>query len=555
MKYCLLIHVLLLSFCCSIVRADLVFTKEGLSPAAQDFADKRIVVSCLEGRSSSGKCQFTEKMERLNSELLRESKKGKRFLGHIDFMPSLIARPENIKEQYTAWVKQLLPAGEWIKLTKYPDPYVRTSAFRALVTAYPEVDYLPIIIEHLTDNELIKQSAYDESWMEKVGDVVMQIATVSTSRLLNVDQFSEAERRTLFTAMLTVPNELKSTAVFLLSAEPTPEFYELIRERAREDAAALVALSKYRKQQDIDLIRQHLMTLEDVRIINAMPRKQQREAFADVKTAFYVTKYFPAPEFLDELTQRFIRNLTAEFYQKPARPMHIRLNPVQALYIAIARYKSKAALDLLSAPHQREFALNTEESEMHIKWVSNAISTNISPIYDNLMWSLWTERNSVTLPIFDYLKTQDEARALELVKISLGDVQHVAQINHEPGSSVWPRLLTSMLEFAQQHDEELYIESVNRNLGKADYKYFSVFIEQVKSTKHEAFQLSLFTLLNHKNPLIVAKTVDALMAYGDEGIEQIVIDSLKLNRPTRNNAGWKKRYKIWESDPRLADLK
>lgn len=555
MKYCLLIHALLLSFCCSIVRADLVFTKEGLSTEAQNFADKRIAVACLEGRAPSGKCQFTEKMERLNSELLSESKKGKRFLGHIDFMPSHFAWETNIRGEYIAWVKQLLPASEWRKLTKYPDPYVRTSAFRALVTAYPEVDYLPIIIEHLTDNELIKQSAYDETWMEKVGDVFMQIATLSTSGPLNVEHFSDAERRTLFTAMLTVPNELKSTGAFLLSAEPTPEFYELIRERAREDAAALVALAKYQQEQDIDLIRQHIMTLDDVRIINAMPRNQQREAFGDVKTAFYVTKYFPAPEFFDELKQRFIRNLTAEFYQKPARPMHIRFNPVQALYSAIARYKNKAALELLSAPHQREFALSAEETELHIKWVSHAISANISPIYHNLMWSLWAERNSVTLPIFDYLKTQNQTRALELVRISLRDVQRVAQINREPGSSGWSKLLTAMLEFAQKHDEELYIESVNRNLGKADYKYFSVFIEQVTSTKHEAFQLSLFTLLNHKNPLIVAKTVDALMAYGDEGIEQIVIDSLKLNRPNRKNSAWKNRYKIWESDPRLADLK
>jgi len=552
MKYCLLTHALLFSFCCSIARADLVFTKEGLSPEAQNFADKRIAVYCLPAQAPFGKCQFTEKMERLKAELLSGSKKGERFLGHIDFMPSHFAWKRNIRGDYIAWVKHLLPASEWIKLTKYPDPHVRTSAFRALVTAYPEVDSLPIILEHLTDNELIKQAVYDMYSMEKVGDVFLQIATLSTFQQLEVDKFSDADRQTLFTVLLTQPNELKSITDFLLYAEPFPELYELIRERAKEDTAALVALAKYQQQQDIELIKQQLVSIKDVRAMSALPHQQRHAAFEHEQRVMLAISHFPAPKFFDQLKQRFIRNLTAKLYQNPARPIHIRSNPVQSLYSAIASFRNEAALELFTAPYDGEFALSTEELEMHTKWVSYAISASISPVYENLMWSLWIGQNKVTKAIFDYLRVRDESRAFEVVKSNLRGVDK----NSKSAPSIYSlELLPSVLEFVRHHDESFYIETMIKHLGSANIGAFPVFIEQVKLTKLDAFQLTLITLLNHKSPTIVEKTVDALMAYEDEGIKQIVIDSLKLNRLNRNNYGWKKSYKEWEQDPRFVGLK
>lgn len=550
MKYCLLINTLLLSICCSIARADLAFTKEGLSPEAQDFADKRIVVYCLPVQMPYGKCQFTEKMEQLKAELLSGSNKGPRFLGHIDFLPSHFTRPKNIKEKYTTWVKQLLPASEWIKLTKYPDPHVRTSAFQALVTAYPDVDFLPIIKEHLTDNETIKRSAYDEYSMEKVGDVFMYIAT-SSSFNVAVKKFSREQQRTLFTALLTVPNELKSITDFLLYAESFPELYVPIRELAEEDTAALVSLAKYQKQQDIELIKQYLLTIDDVRVISALPHQQRYAAFEHEQRVMLAISHFPAPDLFNELKKRFISNLTAEFYQKPARPIHIRFNPVSTLYNAVARYRNEAALELLTTPYKGEFALTDDEVALHTKLVLNAISKNISPVYENLMWTLWTERDTVTKAIFDYLRVMDESRAFEVIKSNLSEVDK----NSKSSPSIYSLdLLPSVLEFVRHHDESFYIETMIKFLGRPNISTFPVLIEQVKLTKHDAFQLLLLTLLNHKSPTIVEQTVDALLAYEDEGIEQIVVDSLKLNRPNRKNYGWNKRYQEWGRDPRFADL-
>lgn len=278
-----------------------------VSPNGQLFADRVIQVYCRQSNGAYSKeyCIDSPRNKQIIDELWAKGRPFP-FYGLVELENPYSWRPNRKIEDYIGWAKTI-PFQDWLELTRHSDPYVRVSAFQALVYAFPEVDIVPFLIEHLDDNTEVKRGAYDESGREKVGDVFFSIAAkLNPLSVLNVEKFNASQRAILFNALLTTPNELKATTAFLLWSEPKPEFYERIRATVTWNKAALVPLSRYQKEQDIKLIKGLLSELEYT--LTTKDRNQLENLYY----LFRGLRYFPHSEFFPLLQDRLNKSFSEE---------------------------------------------------------------------------------------------------------------------------------------------------------------------------------------------------------------------------------------------------
>lgn len=530
MKWYIRLSILTLLTYSSSLYAAATFDQSKVSPVGQLFADRIIQIYCMRsnGLYNDEYCIDSPRNKKIIDELLQ--KKRPPFYGLIDLIsPSHTSSSNPSVDKYTAWAKTI-PKNDLVELTKHPDVHVRTSAFQALIFAYPEIDFVPIIIDHLDDNEGIWRSVYDEvSPREKVGDVFFDIATGSSFFWLQVDKFSTSQREKLLNALLTTPNELDATSDFVLQEELRPEFYSLLRGAVQKSVfdAGFYSLAKYRKPEDIPLILNYLVTGGESSS-NTLVQK--------------FTKTFTQEELFSifEWEGKYISLITDRF----------RKQVLVKLYDHVTSSLDNEAIYSLSMYLLDTTELSSNQKHIHQELLFHAVMQNNMEDNEQLLWYLWSGESKLNIKVYDYLIQANPKQALDLTKKSLRNIESLYQENKNLG---WyhvgrsrrvnvDELVSTMFDFLLEEDSEFALAIIKENLENPDNETYSIVTRKIIETQNKQFIGLLLDILESDEQPIVHHTILTLRSFDDAALNKKIATSLIRNRNTRTSENWKWLY-------------
>jgi hypothetical protein len=411
---------------------------------------------------------------------------------------------------------------ELIELTNHPNGVVRCYSFWAL-SHDNSINLLPIIINHISDDELINTQFGCLGGREKVGDFFINIVTPQYVDL-NSKKLTETELRQLDSILIFGHNNLYAKSHAINRAKVTEPLYDKMRELVinNHDQSALVALAKYQKPQDVELIRQN----------KTAGRNEDDDYFFTYKAICE----FPHSSFLPFLESNLKKTLEDTHFS----------NEWRELYKAIASYKNEKAIELLKIPFTQIKHDNIRK--YHIDFVFAALRNYKDSIYDNLFWTLWTEEKRITPDVFDYLYKRNPGNAYELTKKSLLNTDEFYGANisfdfEDLNSS--ENLTVKMLDLVLQKDNQLGFEVIRSNLKEANVHQFPIFAQKVSEIQDKSFIGPLFDRLSKEsNAHVYLKIAETLLSYKDPAINKRILEVRKKNTDLTKDWGSKALDKL-----------
>lgn len=409
-------------------------------------------------------------------------------------------------------LKKNATTSELIDLTNHRNPTVRCYAFWALAENHA-VDLYPIILNHINDNELVETLFGCIGGIERVGDFFINVVTNwYTSTKLDLAQFAMLDSILIYTS-----NDLSAKSAAIRRIGLIEPHYAQIRELVirNNDQAALVALAKYQKEQDIGLI-----------FNNRADDHLDEDGFFHTYEAI---SYFPHPQFLPLLEKNLLETLDNDHYSSEWRK----------LYKAIASYKNDKAVELLQIPFTQ--VKNSDIRQYHIDFVFSAIEVFKAPIFDDLLWTLWAEEDRINLNVFEYLSNIDTEKAFQLAKWSLQRVDMVyaanLTINFYDDIYTSEPLFTTMLNLTLKREKDLGLKIIRDNIKNIHVHLFPIFSTKAAELKDPSLIEPLFGRLEtESNAHIYLKATAALIAYKDASINRRILETRKKNKHL--NEGW-----------------
>jgi hypothetical protein len=269
------------------------------------------------------------------------------------------SRPEQW-DRYVA-LRSMATDAELLALTSDTNTVVRCYAFQALVERNT-IDLFPVALRHLSDTAAVHTLYGCLGGSQKVGDFML--GKISPRRSQDGNYVMSRSQWTIIDSLLLYENDnrLEARERLLITMKPLKEYYIPVRRLVTEEynKTAIVALSKYRKQQDIFLIKE---LLNDA--------NSQELGFGAV-TNFPDRSFYP---FLEKALKDKIENS--------------RDDGLQELYYAIVQYKDEASRQLL------KYALS-EAKDMqyiyHSDCLSQALREYPAKIYEGIVKPVYTGR-------------------------------------------------------------------------------------------------------------------------------------------------------------------
>ena len=417
-------------------------------------------------------------------------------------------------------LKKTATKEELIELTNHPNGVVRSYSFWAL-THKNDVDLLPIVKNHLNDNELVETQFGCIGGQEMVGDFFIQVMTPQYIDL-DSEKMNSKELVELDSLLIYQPNKLSARYSAINRAEPTENLYSKIRELVIEEKnqSALVTLAKYQKEQDIEII------------------KNNRSENDKVESGYYHTyvaiSQFPRPEFIQLLETNLNKTLDNTHYS----------NEWRELYKAIASYKNKKAVELLKIPFSKVEHQNIKK--YHIDFVYGAIQEFQDPIYDELYWKVWEEEGSISPEIYQYLFNKNPSKTYELTKKEM-------IVNYQPqksdfvpsakGIEFTEGIYETMLNVLIINDKGLANKVIAEQILNSNVHNLSLYTSKVN--KQKIFVEPLFERLEDAwNAHIYLDLIKTLIEYDNEEINQRILKTRKRNKNLNEKWGGKALDKL-----------
>jgi len=401
---------------------------------------------------------------------------------------------------------------ELITLTNHPNGVVRCYSFWAL-SHKPNVNLLPILINHISDTANVQTLFGDEGGREKAGDFMIDVATPDYVDLA-CSKLDSTQLARLDSILIYTPNDLNAKANAIRMAQPTDKLYSRFRELVIKDhnQSALVTLAKYRKQQDVSLILEN------------------REGGEPANEGYFYTyqaiSQFPSPDFMP-LLKRNLQNTYEE--------SHHYSNEWAELYQAIAAYRNPEAVELLKTPFTK--VKSRDIREYHLNFVFAAIQGSTDSVFDGLKWMLWEDGGRIGLAEFKYLSLQSPLRAFVLAKNSLlnSGQMEISSFGYNNNSS--DSLPVIMLNLIFQKDSVSGLDIIRTNLRQADVHMYPIFSRRAAEICSRSFVIPLFERIEREdNPWIYLEAVKALIAYNDHSINKKILECRQKNKNL--GTGW-----------------
>lgn len=260
---------------------------------------------------------------------------------------------------------------ELLTLTNDMNGVVRCYAFQAL-TEKKTTDLFPVALQHLSDTATVHTLYGCLGGSQKVGDFFLETITERSGNN-RFYQLNEKQKATIDSLLLFGSgNKLEARDKLLSEIEAVEKYYTRIRQIATEEnnKTAIVALSKYRKQQDKPLIEE---LLKDP--------NTQTYGFAAVRN-------FPDPSFFAVLQHILNDEVTKDNDGNNKR--------LQLLYQAIVQYKDQPSRQLLPSVLDKA---KGKQSIYHSDYLYRALKKYPATVYNGLLKPIYanieTEKSSL----------------------------------------------------------------------------------------------------------------------------------------------------------------
>jgi hypothetical protein len=291
-----------------------------------------------------------------------------------DFRPELKIHIQNIiaEKQLSyhpdtlalSFLKYNCTKEELLKLLRFENPLVRVRAYRTLIYRN-EPNFFSTLLNHLDDTTKVTWWYYDDaagSFM--VSDLMIRKAIESK-------KLSQDEKQILVDSVLSKHSYLETSDMMIQNTGPNEKYYALIKQRAKlktnrcgEQSGACYALSKFKKKEDTELLKNAFNDSDEICISWTF---KAIENFPDIS-------FFPI---LENYYQNKIVN---------------KLGPDKnidddVLYFcrAVAAFKNQESLKILEYIELNNTYINTPYWPPYNKrYVFKAINKFNSPIYSKL---------------------------------------------------------------------------------------------------------------------------------------------------------------------------
>jgi hypothetical protein len=466
---------------------------------------------------SSGQTTYNEKS------ISNKTKKAVKKIGNVnELMGSAVGYSGTQPKQWDNFeeLKKIATKEELIELTNHPNGVVRSYSFWAL-SHKKEIELYSIVKKHLNDSELINTQFGCIGSQEMVGDFFINVMTPQYVDLNSVKMNSN-ELKELDSLLIYQPNKLSARYSAINRAKTTENLYPKIRELVIEEKnqSALVTLAKYRKEQDIEII------------------KNNRSENDKVESGYYHTyvaiSQFPRPEFIPLLETNLNKTLDNTHFS----------NEWRELYKAIASYKNKKAVELLKIPFSKVEHQNIKK--YHIRFVYGAIQEFQDPIYNELYWKIWEEEGNISPEIYKYLFNENPSKTYELTKMGMIENYQPQKSNFVPtanGVEFTEDINETMLNVLITNDKDLANKVIAQKIKNSNVHNLSLYTSEVK--KQNIFIEPLFDRLEDAwNAHIYLDLIKTLIEYDNEDINQRILKTRKRNKNLNEDWGGKALDKL-----------
>lgn len=413
---------------------------------------------------------------------------------------------ENFEE-----LKRNASVAELTALTNHPNGVVRCYSFWALLPL-KNVDLFTIVKNHLSDDAIVQTQFGCIGDDEKVGDFYLQLVTADYEDE-EVKLLSKKQLKVLDSLLIYSENNLNMRFDAISKAEPTKALYPKIRELVikENNQSALVTLSRYQKENDIELI---------------LSNKTNEES--GVFYTYRAIQNFPNPQFLPFLEKKLIQTLNDYHYE----------NEWRELYKAIAIYKNEKSIELLNIPFTK--VQRKDIKKYHIEFVYDAILLNKCELYDNLFWKIWEEENLITLDGFKYLVQLDPTKTYELGKRELIPNYQIKKTETIPviNQTIFTEnLKATILNFILLNDKPLAYNIIINKIDNAKVLEFELYYTTILQIKDHLFVEPLIKRMKtEENPHVYLRITEILASFNEYSINKQILETRKENYNMNN--GW-----------------
>ena len=280
-----------------------------------------------------------------------------------------------------------------------------------------------------------------------------------------------------------------------------PENYTIIHKLAfeKKNNDALVEIAKYQKKADIEAIK-----------------KEGKRAFAAIS-------YFPNPEFWDFLMQ----------YKGKEMSLHY--------FLAVASFKNNRSLISLSLIYTM---LKKSSSISKITLLDEALIKQYSPIYKDLIYSIFEDYKTIDLTITKKLLNEDPAITTKhFIKGLLSNRPYnflEIDYNYGTNDSILPLILNNVKKY--QFEKLSLI--CKKNITVAQFTDLTNYLDLIKSYKLTECNELLLCRLKHKNsPFEIYHIVSTLLSFHDQKMNTQVIIELRKTKKDWNEGNWADAFK------------
>jgi hypothetical protein len=403
---------------------------------------------------------------------------------------------------------------ELMELTNHSNGVIRCYAFWAL-SYDTSVDLLPIVIKHISDTASVSTQFGCIGSSEKVGDFFISIVTPEyvdlKSKKLSPEEFEYLDSILVYTS-----NTLYARESAIFKAKPTETFYARARELVLKEnnQSALVTLAKFKREQDIPLI---------------LNNKLKKERYDQLYFTYMAISEFPNIAFLPLLKKSLYEAVDKGSWSTEWRE----------LYKAIASFKNDTALQLLKIPFTQVKLQNIKQ--YHIDFIFGAIQEFYTPIYDELLWTMWENEKKINAEVFNLLYPKNSEKAFQLTKKTIQNADDFYYLNtgtYSEDGKPPVNLLEVMLDTVLVRDKPYAIELINKNIREINVHQFPTFADKALKIKDTSIVTSLFARLEKEdNAYIYLKATEVLIALKDKEINKRIAEVAKRNPSLRKDWG------------------
>lgn len=403
---------------------------------------------------------------------------------------------------------------ELVELTNHPNGVVRCYAFWAL-TYKPTAKLLPIVIAHIVDVSSVNTQFGCIGSSEKVGDFFVDLVTPKYVDF-NSKKLTAAEYEYLDSVLVYTPNKLYAKENAINRARKNDTTYKRLRQLVltENNQSALVALAKFKREQDIPLI---------------LNNREKGERYDPLLSTYNAISEFPDNAFLPLLKKCLYKAIdqggwSAEWAE---------------LYKAIASFKNDTALQLLKVPFTQ--SKNEDIRQYHINFIFWAVQKFYTPIYDELLWAMWEKDKKINAEVFNLLYPKNPEKAFGLTKKTIQNADDFYYLNTESygeDEKTPVNLLDVMLDTVLAKDKLYAIELINKNIRQINVHQFPTFADKVLEIKDTSFVTSLFDRLEHEdNPHIYLKATEVLIELKNKDVNKRIVEVAKRNPALKKDWG------------------